>query len=128
MALIVRPDATAPRAIDFGNATTLEQKVNESSRALFGRHSSDDRGIRLRPDITREGDPLQLYQAVWQPLESSLSGVKRLFLSPDGVLNTISFVAIPISQEARILDVLDLRTVTSTRELLHQEQVTGARH
>ena len=58
------------------------------------------------------------YDFIWKPLESYLSNSKRVFVSPDGLLNQIA-LGILVNPQGRFLnDVHELRYVSSTKDIL----------
>lgn len=66
------------------------------------------------------------YAVIWKPLEPALSGVKRIYLSPDGILNQIPLGIIPSADGALEMEKYDLRVVSSTRDILRTPPVPGA--
>lgn len=59
----------------------------------------------------------KLYGLVWQPLEEYLSGIETVYYSPSGLLNQISFAAIP-ADTLLLGDKYNLRLLSSTREIV----------
>jgi CHAT domain-containing protein len=55
----------------------------------------------------------------WKPLEKSLAGSQRIYLSPDGIWNEISLGIIP-TPRGLLVERYDLRIVSSTRDLLRK--------
>lgn len=64
----------------------------------------------------------KLYNLVWEPLESSLNGIKHIYYSPSGQLNNIAFAAIPTDKKVLLSDKYNLHQVTSTREVLNKSR------
>jgi len=104
VALVVTPQTTAaPVLVLLGDAYNLEGKALHSYRQW----------------VSRSG-PLTaatLYRSFWEPLEITLQGSKRIYLSPDGILNDISFGIIP-TPHGLLMDKYDLRVMASTRDLV----------
>ena len=64
------------------------------------------------------GDVAQeLYNSIWKPIESELSGVKTIYYSPTGILNSISFNAIPAEKKV-LSDKYNLMLLSSTGDIL----------
>jgi CHAT domain-containing protein len=63
----------------------------------------------------------KLYQLIWQPLEQYLSDIKTVYYSPSGLLNQISFAAIP-TDTVLLSDKYDLHLVSSTREVVREKK------
>jgi len=59
-----------------------------------------------------------VYRDLWKPIEDALGGARRIYFSPDGALNLVSFPVIPIGNRRRLIDKYDVRVVTSTRDLV----------
>lgn len=58
----------------------------------------------------------ELYNSIWKPIESELSGVKTIYYSPTGILNSISFNAIPIDKKV-LADKYNLMLLSSTGDI-----------
>jgi CHAT domain-containing protein len=82
------------------------------------------RGVVAEPTAALPGQGA--YAAIWKPLEPALNGVKRIYLSPDGVLNQIPLGIIPSADGALEMEKYDLRVVSSTRDILRAPPAPGA--
>ena len=60
----------------------------------------------------------ELYSLIWKPLEESLKGVKKVYISPDGLLHKISFSAIAKDQNVYLCDVYKLEVKSSTGKII----------
>ena len=59
------------------------------------------------------------YKAFWQPIQEHLKGVKKVYLSPDGVYNSINLNTLFNTDTKRfVLDDLDVRQVSNTSDIL----------
>jgi CHAT domain-containing protein len=79
-----------------------------------------------------ERDPTVLdkpgfYEALWKPLESSLAKAKRAYVSPDGVLNQVAWAVIQTPNQLLLTEPIDLRLVSSTRDLVEKKAGAPAR-
>ena len=54
---------------------------------------------------------------IWEPSESELLSVKKIYYSPVGILNQISFAAI-CDREKTLIEKYDLILLSSTSEIL----------
>jgi tetratricopeptide (TPR) repeat protein len=101
-ALVLRGDATGPpQVVTLGSATALEGPALESYL---------DHRETIWPGS---------YDDYWRPLRSTLAGVTRAHLAPDGIYNRLDVNILFSSDEHAFLgDALDLRVVTSSRDLL----------
>ena len=121
IALVLTPTTTAaPEFIVLGNAESLEgAPLAEYRRAV----ASPDENVS-KPAIenpagkSAAATPATSYQAFWQPLERALRGARRIFISPDGVLNQLAFGLVPDDSGQLLVDRYDLRLVSNTREIL----------
>lgn len=57
------------------------------------------------------------YQLIWQPLDSMLLGVKKIFYSPTGLLHRINFDAIPLNEALHLSDKYELVRLSSLRTI-----------
>ncbi len=55
-----------------------------------------------------------LYRLVWEPIESHLEGVKKIYYSPAGLLHKISFNAVPIAENKTLIGKYNLHQLSST--------------
>jgi len=62
------------------------------------------------------------------PLRKELSGLRQLFISPDGELNRLPFAALPVpgGEGKLMMDSYDLRLLTTGRDLLRLQTVSRA--
>ena len=65
-------------------------------------------------------DPEQeVHNAYWAPLGIALEGIKRVYLSPDGVYNLINLGTVK-GEKGYLSDTVDLRILTTTRTLVER--------
>jgi CHAT domain-containing protein/tetratricopeptide (TPR) repeat protein len=101
-ALLMRPQWDNPKYVYLGNSEEIEQKQIHSY-ALYAT-------ARLYPNSPE--------LEFWNRVEDALgSGVSRIYLTTDGVLNNISFSVIPDKSGKLLADKYDLRYLFSTRSL-----------
>jgi CHAT domain-containing protein/tetratricopeptide (TPR) repeat protein len=129
LALLLRPDGTI-RAIALGEAAPIDAAVAEAVAA-----SADPNRQAQAPQKLAEVSRLVL-----APLQRELTGVRELFVSPDGELNRLPFAALPvagpkdggiadgpITADGRTLgDAVALRLLTTGRDLLRLQQPAKA--
>jgi len=70
---------------------------------------------------------VRAYELFWKPLEPLLAGSKRVYLSPDGVLNQMPLGLIPAPDGKLLLEKYDLRLLSSTKDLLRAAAAPAAR-
>lgn len=101
IALIIRKDSNEPITVAL------------SSVLDFTNHSPND---------LLSSDNKLLYNLLWQPLESYLDGITRVYFSPVENLNTIPLEYASMGTD-RICDKWELFRVSSTREIIDQADV-----
>ena len=111
VALLLKPDGTI-RAIPLGEAKAIDEAVNTALTATVKNEQRQTRALAV------------LSQHVLGPLQPHLSGVKVLFLSPDGELNRVPFAALPSPADpGRYLsEAFQLRILTTGRDLVRLQQ------
>jgi CHAT domain-containing protein/tetratricopeptide (TPR) repeat protein len=113
-ALVLTPDATAgPLYVFLGDADKI-----------------DTQGVSEYLEESRGATPvhtLSMHDVLWKPLEPLLGNAKRIYISPDGVLNQISLGLIRGPGGQLLLERYDLRVVNSTRDLLRDNSPSSAR-
>jgi CHAT domain-containing protein/Tfp pilus assembly protein PilF len=110
VALVVTPATkTSPALITLGEADQLEvATLQDYWHRVEGGDVPADSGVAF-------------YRAMWAPLEPKLAGVKRVYVSPDGLLNQISLAAVPTDSGHLLIEKYDVRIVLSTKDLLRQK-------
>jgi len=89
---------------------------------LYQMPSSETSGSQIKTEN-------RLYKLIWEPIDTMLSGIKTIYYSPTGLLNKISFDAIPLYENNYLSDKYTLNAVLCTRAILDKEnnklQVNG---
>lgn len=108
--VISRTSTTGPRLFRLCDETELKGPMS-------------DYAVRTGQSTGPRGNP-NFYQVFWKPLEPELrkAKAKKIYLSPDGILNVVSFGVISDETGPPLLETYDLRTVSSTRDLLAPEK------
>jgi CHAT domain-containing protein/tetratricopeptide (TPR) repeat protein len=123
--------AGGPEIIYLGESKELEGRAMADYRMRVAPPVAGPgiRGVKLPPRAPVGTDAgLTFYRAFWKPLEARLRGVKRVFVAPDGVLNLVSWAAVPMEGGGLLMDKYDIDVVLSTRDLLRSPVVSGARN
>lgn len=92
----------------------------------FGQDSiTNDRFLKYYSNSikNRTEDSLS-YNIFWRPLKKYLNGIKKLYLSPDGVYNQINLLALKNPKNGQyVLDEgIDIQLVSNTRDLLSKSR------
>lgn len=122
-ALIIRPEYKFPHFVPLCNDTILtnlmsnpERYENEVYRQYqYGIGTYNARKGFRKISVDCIGD--QLYNLVWSPIEKQLVGVKRVYYSPIGTLNAVSFSALA-NDDGVLSDRYSLQLLSSTAELI----------
>jgi CHAT domain-containing protein/tetratricopeptide (TPR) repeat protein len=106
LALIITSESTmAPVVVPLGEAGELETDPIADYTNLVSKVPTPGAGIRF-------------YRAFWKPLEKYFAGRKRIYVSPDGIVNQISFAVVPAEASGLVMEKYDIITVFSTKDLL----------
>lgn len=67
----------------------------------------------------------QSYQHFWQPLKPALAGIKKVFISPDGLYHQISFNTLLNAESGKyLIEELEIEQVTNTKDLVAYADLT----
>jgi CHAT domain-containing protein len=64
----------------------------------------------------------KMYIDLWKPIENAIKDKKRIYISPDGIYNTINIGAIVQPNGRLLMEDYDIRIVTSARDLIEQKE------
>ncbi len=112
-ALIVNPDSKYPEMIRLFNEDQLID--------ILGKYGGNN--LNYITDIygTNSNTKTALYNLIWKPIEESLEGVKRVYVSPSGLLHKISFSAIAKDQNVYLCDLYDVNVQSTTGNIVLKE-------
>ncbi len=120
VALVVTPECKEPALFVLGAAKDLEAGPLLAYRNEVGQ----TRGISAEEEPAAPGQATKApnsnaaYMAFWKPLEPALGATKRVYVAPDGVLNTIPIGLMADGGGKLLMEKYELRTVNSTKDLL----------
>jgi CHAT domain-containing protein len=121
VALVVTPDCKEPIFVNLGTAKDLEA----GPMLAYRDDVAQTRGMEEVETPAAAGQTPAAppntgaaYAAFWKPLEPALNGAKRVYLSPDGVLDTIPMGLMTDSDGKLLMEKTQLRIVNSTKDLL----------
>jgi CHAT domain-containing protein len=113
-AFIITPNSKEyPTLVFFRDGEHLEQVILEK----FLNQCSTPEG---------EGKTDELYTAFWKKLEPQLQGVKRIFVSADGVFHKLNLAAIRLPNGLYLADKMDIQAVFSLKDILKPKKPTEA--
>lgn len=111
VALALRSSPGVPVVVPLGEAKTLE-----------GDPIDDYRQYALLQGRPTTSLGRQFQRSFWKPLEPVLAGIKHVYLSPDGILNEVSWAAVPTDDGSVLADQYDIDVVLSTKEVAQNTQ------
>ena len=116
----------APRAVDLGAAAALQAKWQLWREELMA-------GALAAGPVGRQAEQryqhaaLALRQAVWDPIASTLSGLREIYIVPDGVLFGLNFAALPANDGRYLLqESTVLRLLSTERDLVARPEIEAA--
>lgn len=119
-ALVLRPGWAMPKMVQLCEKRQLEQIIatnGQQRRAAYVEklYGYRGRGLPIAGNISNNLP--NLYQLLWQPIDSLLGGVSTVHYAPSGLLHRLNLAAIAKNDTQRLGDVYDLRQLSSTRQL-----------
>jgi len=116
-AFLIRPEWNEPRFIKLFNEEQLASLFDSSNTSYSINNLYCDNNGAI--DSTCNTN---IYNLIWHPIDSLLKGVKKVYISPSGLLNRVSFSAIPTPEGDRLIDrysieqLSNIRTIAETNE------------
>lgn len=103
-ALVLRSDYEYPVFVKMFEISQVKDILSNSAE-------SKNSYIK-NPEVSSE-----LYKVIWKPLEQYLKGITKVYLSPSGVLNKISFAAIRTSEGELLLEKYKLNYIGNVKDI-----------
>ncbi len=76
-----------------------------------------ERGIELLGEKENVNFGRDLYKLVWKPLEGYLQGINKIYYSPSGLLNKVSFASLEDTSGTMLIDRFELHQLQSTADI-----------
>jgi len=108
---VLRPEWDKPRFINLFNEDQLASLFNTSN-------TSNSINNLYNGNKSLNDSNSTLYNLIWQPIDSLLKGVKKVYISPSGMLNQVSFSAIPIPEGGRLIDRYSIEQLSNIRAIV----------
>lgn len=114
-AFILRSDFKNPKFVYLCSEPDLQKILEKKSylseyEYIYNLYSNKEKGK-------------ELYQMLWQPMESLLSNISKIYISKTGILNQISFSAIPMSGNKILADKYNISDLSSTKEIIESKKI-----
>lgn len=108
-ALVLTPSMASPFFIDLGPASSFERTAwADYVRTLAGEPST---GVT--------------YRLAWKPIQAALGSARRIYLSPDGVFNKVSFAAIPDDSGSPLMTRYQFRVVSNSGDITRRTSLSS---
>jgi CHAT domain-containing protein len=126
-ALILKKDSPAPDLVLLTNGNDLEDKhFAKNSKMIKDLGEEYKNGSKMWTDIYINDLLKDMYVNFWQKIQEKLVGIKTVYLSVDGVYNKINLNTLVNPETGKYLaEEIDLRIVTSTRDLVNRNMIAG---
>ncbi|HPG10029.1 MAG TPA: CHAT domain-containing protein [Chitinophagaceae bacterium] len=111
-ALVIKKDGNTPQWV-----TLFEEKQLDS---LMKIKAVND---QLKVNQFYSSQHNSLYDLVWAAIDKKLDGIETVYYSPIGLLNKVSFAAIPVNEKKLLIDKYHLIQLNSTKELLEDQKI-----
>ncbi len=132
-ALVIRPEWAAPKMVYLFQEQAIANRLLAPSNRDVGYvaalYKMTDRGGGVV--LTQKN--ADLYQLIWQPIDSMLKGAEKVWYSPAGLLHRINFAALPYGYQPNSSEILwlsqkyqQLQQVRSTRQITERRDAAYA--
>ncbi len=126
VAFIVSSAGRPPALVPLGTSATIEGAVlawrREASRGAYER-------VATTPEARYKAAGGALRELIWDPIVPHLNGAVRVFVVPDGAINTVSLAALPATPDGFLLEHGPVvHYVATERDLLRQGARAAAGH
>ena len=112
-ALILRKNYKNPKAIFLFEQKQLQKVMHRS-------YDTDEYNYIKKLYDPKSTKAQSLYKLVWKPLEQYLQNTENIFISPSGILNKISYDAIPYDTINILSDKYKIIYTTSTAQAVNR--------
>ncbi len=120
LAYVVRADSTKIELVELGVASDIDALVTEL-RAELEREAQTTLGSSAAREQDYRGVAKRLRERLWEPIESYLAGLERVFVVPDGSLHLINLAALPVGQTDYLAEVGPrLHYLSAERDLVRE--------
>lgn len=119
---LILDNADQPDIIDLGDASAIDPLIDKY-RAHMLRVSYQEYMPLKKDKEEYERICKPLYETIWKPVESKITGKELVFITPDGGLNLVSFAGLMDGNRNYLVEKYALQNLSSGRDLIRlQEQ------
>ncbi|MEM7367965.1 MAG: CHAT domain-containing tetratricopeptide repeat protein [Bacteroidota bacterium] len=123
-AYVIRPDSITPTFQILCKAQDLQNLLDQSSHMphselpspLYASRSKK-RGIRPKKDQETQASDKDMYRLLWEPLDSLLKGVNRVYMTTSGLLHRLNLSALSVSEKTVLSDQYEFRQLGNLARL-----------
>ena len=100
-AFVLRSDHSAPRFFALGDADTLDAQVSAwMEEAAHPRATMP--GPAAEQHYREAGSVIRT--RLWDPVDQAIAGARTVFIVPDGAINLVNFAALPVGEDAYLIE------------------------
>lgn len=110
-AFLIRSDWTEPKFVNL---------FREEELSVLFENANNSLGINELYNSNNS-----LYNLIWHPMDSLLTGVKKVYVSPSGLINRVSLSAIPVPEGGHLNDRYDIQVMGNLRVLAEKKSITS---
>jgi CHAT domain-containing protein len=110
VALLLSAGRDGPRLVRMGEAARVDSLLARFRSAITGQTREEEAVVGL-----------ELWHALFDPLQLNIEGRERLFISPDGALARLPWEVLPMPDGRRVIDALHVSYLSTGRDLLRFE-------
>lgn len=117
-ALVLRKDFKQPETVLILDSESIEHIEN---------YMEDQTSYTENMKKMYEEDGVWLYETIWKPLLPYIGNAIRIYYSPTGILNSLSFAAFKLPDESYLIDNYELRQLSTTAKLVDRDMVVHSK-
>jgi CHAT domain-containing protein/Tfp pilus assembly protein PilF len=102
-AMVVRRGAVEVALVNLGEAAEIERLIADLRRLIDEAAAASGRSMSRSERSFREA-AAELRRLVWDPITQHLDGVGRVIVVPDGSLNLVNLVALPVGDSNYLIE------------------------
>jgi CHAT domain-containing protein/tetratricopeptide (TPR) repeat protein len=109
---ILRKEWKQPRFINLFNEEKLVSLLKNSNDSGF-----INKLYFQKNNLSDSSFHSSLFKLIWEPIDSLLIGAEKVYISPSGLLNRVSFSAIPTNSGNRLIDRYSIEQLSNIRTI-----------
>lgn len=119
-ALVLKKEMKEPEMVFLFEKKQLDSLFRQAWTGDRGINSFYTRGLKTgrNNSLSRRA-----YSLIWEPIESKLQAVKKIFYAPAGLLYRIAFAALPVDSANVLSDKYDLIQLSTTASIKEKKDV-----